>query len=249
MDLVWQLLLFPPALVISALTFEANIWCVYGYVTFREGRFARFPFRVLRAVVVVLMLVSLIAPWAVLVRAGLWAADLTWIGLSLAVFLFIYAGGRFVEWKVNWFFDVERDRRALREVSEREQEMFGRVIAEWPRLGAGERRKFLQAYGSYPLHMREVFFIRLLDSFPTVSQPADAPAGVEPLTAMRMKAWGGAHLFNTIEALLEMRHRLAPEGLFRGPIPVPTRNSEHPEAQGEVMLARVGEDAFVICPQ
>jgi hypothetical protein len=247
--LLWQILLIPLALVVWALTFEGNIWCIYGYVTFREGRFTRLSFKLLRSLALILLIVSLVAPWAALFVWGLWAANLTGIWFCLSAFLFIYFAGRLMERRADWFYDTERDRRALRDVADREEAKFLRTIEEWPRLSPREKRRFVESYVSYPLHMREGFFIRLLDTFPTVNSVEDLPSALPRLPTSKLMHWAGALLFNHIESILEIRHGLKDSGLFVGRVPRAPRNDEHPEAQGEILLARTGEDEFAIGPR
>jgi hypothetical protein len=243
---LWQILLAPFAIIISALIFEANIWLIYGLMTFREGKFTRRAFRLCRTLALLLMAGALIAPWFVLIFAGLWWANMAWIAGSLGTLVFIYAMGRFIEWRVGWFFDVARDRHALRKIADRKEKMFQMMIAQWDEMPAVDRRKFLQHYISYPLHMREIFFFRLLDSFPIADRALLGEKATETVRAERIKHWAGAHLFSHIDALLEVRHDLSEAGIFRGALPDAPVDRVHPEVEGHVVFARVGDDDFVV---
>jgi hypothetical protein len=247
MSSVWPYLLAPPAIVFNSLAFEANIWLLYGYATYREGKHARASFRLIRNIGIVLTPVALLGPWVALVLWGLRAADAAWLGLGVAVPALMYFSGLLVEWRPAWFYDVERDRRGLRELRHRDEKIINHAVAHWDELSGEERDRCLQTYIGYPIHYREVVFMRLLDSFPLTTDTSVTTIR-EGLTGERMLQWGGAHLFKHLEALFDVRSRLSSLGVFRGGLSVSPEHDDHPEARSELLLARVGDDRFVVQP-
>ncbi len=68
------------------------------------------------------------------------------------------------------------------------------------------------------------------------------------LATAPLRHWGGAHLFNRIDALLDMRHRLSISGLFEGELSVTPDHREFPEGTGPIRFVRVADDLFAIGP-
>ncbi len=241
----WLIPLTLVAVAVASIATEGHIWCLYGYVTCHTGQFPRWTFRALMRLSMLLVLVALVAPWVMLFLRGLWVADLTWLTVPLMVFAVLQGGGRILDWWPHWFFDVARARRVLRELPHRHQRLFDETIEQWPALDDTERAKFLEQYHALPLHHREAFFFQTLDALPRVGADVSLPDSLMRLDAEQMKTWAGAHLFNQIEGLLDIRHRLAEGEHFHGPLPIPA-DPAYPEAQGEIVLAHVGEDLFAI---
>lgn len=246
MSAAWPYLLAPFALLFSSLCLEANIWFIYGYATYRDGKHTRRSFRVLLVAVILLALLAFLAPWFFLIFGGFRAANAAWFGLGLGSCLAIYLMGLFVEWHPALFYDRTKERRITRDIRHRDDKLIQGAIQGWPLYSPEERQKFLQAYGAYPIHIREAVFLRLLDSFPIIDGDVSTPGTVR-LNGEQLMSWAGAHLSRFIEALFEIRTRLD-HGVFRGPLPVQPATADHPEALGEIVFARTGEDRFIIGP-
>lgn len=240
-------LIIPLALIVWALAIEIDIWCLYAYATFREGRFQRISFWVVTGISLLLAASTLVGPIIALFTHGLWAANAIGIGWSIAVSGWIYLAGRLMEWQPNLFYNTNKDRRALREIPKNKREMFTKTIANWPEMSTHDHERFLRGYLGMALHFREAFFTMLLDDFPIVTPGLAVNESLPRFNSITMRNWAGAHLFAHVDVLLAMRHTVSEDGAFRGSLPgdhPPKR--DFPEAEGDLIFAREEEDVFVI---
>lgn len=250
MSTLIPILLIPFVLIIWALSMEMDIWCLYAYATFREGRFQRLSFWMVTGLALLLAISTMVVPIVAIFTHGIWAAVAVGAGWSIAVSAWIYLAGRVMEWLPGLFYNVNRDRRALREIPGGKRETFENTITHWPEMDEHDRDRFLRGYLGMALHFREAFFTMLLDDFPIVTPGLAVSEALPRFNGIAMRNWAGAHLFGHVGVLLEMRHAVSEDGAFRGPLPgdSPPRR-DFPEADGDLIFAREEEDQFVIGPR
>jgi hypothetical protein len=243
-----QLLLFPVAVAINLLAIEWGTYTLYGKSTFRVGSVQRLPYKLAMRIDGLLLLTALIAPWVVLITHGLAAANLAWICVSLAAAVVINVLGLLIEWFPPLFIDTDAQLRLMRELPLARRRGLEQTMADWPTMDAEAKERYRQVCRDQPIHFREAIFALVLESFPMVPSQKTPCQTLTRLTTAPLRHWGGGHLFNHIDALLDMRHRVSSSGLFEGELSVTPDHREFPECSGPIRFVRVADDLFAIGP-